>query len=464
MDTFDVVVVGARCAGASLAIQLAQQGLKVCVVDKARFPADKASTHLFTPSGTAVLERLGVLDDVLDAGATPLRTMRLRSNDVTVTTRPDPVSIGTMLGIRRHTFDPILLEHAARAGAEIRTSCVVDDVLVDKGRVVGIATRSGPLYADLVVGADGQHSRIAECVGSQKYLTTPGSYMPVWSFYEGADPPYDLVMGRVAEGNGIALPLDSGAYIAMLGIPIHKADAFLVDRYTNFDAALARWPEMAEAVAGATRLGPLRILRRWHGYFRVAAGPGWVLVGDAGHFKDPAPGQGMADAFRQSESLSTRIVEGLGGGGNLDRELLSWWRWRDSDAFEMYWAAATLGELTNPSAVTDSAFRALGKSDAALQGMMRAILPRTVKPHSALRLREIWLLAGYIAAAVAKNPLQAAPVVKAAIWQTRQIGRLAAAYPGHRVGARRYQKLPTLSARLGTPMVQELRLPAAEAG
>lgn len=462
MDTFDVAIVGARCAGAPLAIQLARQGLSVCLLDKARFPTDKASTHLFTPSGTAVLERLGVLDDVVDAGATPLRTMRLRSNDVSVTTRPDPGVIGVMLGIRRETFDPILLEHVARAGAEIRTGCRVDGVLTDKGRVVGLETQSGPIHAELVVGADGQHSRIAERVGAREYLTTPGSYMPTWSFYEGATPPYDLVMGRVGEGNGIALPLDNGIYIAMMGTPMAKADAFLADRYANFDAAVARWPEMAEAVAGATRRGPLRILRRWHGYFRTAAGPGWVLVGDAGHFKDPAPGQGMADAFRQSESLAARIVAGLSG-DTIDKELLDWWRWRDLDAVEMYWAASTLGELTNPAAVTDAAFRTLGKSDVALERMLQAILPRTVKPHSSLRLRDVSRMVAYIAAAVATKPGQLTPTAKAAIWQARQIGRIAVAYPGHRIGARRYRQLPVLSSGLSKPKSIESPRSASEA-
>ncbi|BAX98649.1 FAD-dependent oxidoreductase [Mycobacteroides stephanolepidis] len=463
MDKFDVAIVGARCAGASLAIQLARQGLSVCLLDKARFPADKASTHLFTPSGTAVLERLGVLDDVVDAGAMPLRTVRLRSNDVAVATRPDPAVIGVMLGIRRETFDLILVEHAARAGVEIRTGCLVDGVLTDRGRVVGVETRGGSVYANLVVGADGQHSRMAEYVGAQEYLTTPGSYMPTWSFYEGATPPYDLVMGRVGEGNGIALPLDNGIYIAMMGTPMAKADAFLADRYANFDAALARWPEMAEAVTGATRRGPLRILRHWHGYFRTAAGPGWVLVGDAGRFKDPAPGQGMADAFRQSESLAARIAVGLGG-GTIDDELRSWWQWRDADALEMYWAAATLGELTNPPAITDSAFRALGKSDAAVERVLEAILPRTVKPHGAVRLRDASRLAAYVAAAVVRHPSQLAPTIKAARWQVRQITRLALAHPGHWLGARRYRELPVLPPRRGVPDVFEPEFSVPEAG
>jgi 2-polyprenyl-6-methoxyphenol hydroxylase-like FAD-dependent oxidoreductase len=81
-----------------------------------------------------------------------------------------------------------------------------------------------------------------------------------------------------------------------------------------------------------------------HGFFRTSAGPGWVLVGDAGHFKDPTPGQGIADALRQSEKLTAAVERALGGGaGSPDAILRDWWRWRDADAWEMYWFAHDIG-------------------------------------------------------------------------------------------------------------------------
>jgi flavin-dependent dehydrogenase len=82
-------------------------------------------------------------------------------------------------------------------------------------------------------------------------------------------------------------------------------------------------------------------MARGHGYFRESAGPGWVLVGDAGHFKDPTPGQGIADALRQAERLAPAIERALGGAGT--QPLLQWWAWRDNDAMEMYWLARQLG-------------------------------------------------------------------------------------------------------------------------
>ena len=64
-ESFDVIVVGARCAGASLATMLARAGLRVCLVDKDRFPSDTLSTHGIQPAGVQVLERIGVLETLL---------------------------------------------------------------------------------------------------------------------------------------------------------------------------------------------------------------------------------------------------------------------------------------------------------------------------------------------------------------------------------------------------------------
>jgi flavin-dependent dehydrogenase len=68
------------------------------------------------------------------------------------------------------------------------------------------------------------------------------------------------------------------------------------------------------------------------------------LVGDAGHFKDPAPGQGIADAFRQAEALAPVIVGAINDSDvALDAAVAAWARWRDRDAGEHAWLAADFG-------------------------------------------------------------------------------------------------------------------------
>jgi 2-polyprenyl-6-methoxyphenol hydroxylase-like FAD-dependent oxidoreductase len=120
------------------------------------------------------------------------------------------------------------------------------------------------------------------------------------------------------------------------------ANGVLADRERAFATKLNSWPELADIMAGAQRVGPIRVVDRWHGYFREAAGPGWALLGDAGHFKDPTPGQGIADAMRHAFALADAIEAGLSD-DSLDARLSDWWAWRDADAREMHWFATDLG-------------------------------------------------------------------------------------------------------------------------
>src|SRR5271163_2320066 len=81
MKRFDVVVVGARCAGSPVALMLARRGLSVCLVDRAQFPSETPSTHLIQPCGVQLLDQLGVLDAVLAAGAVQLDHMTMVIDD-----------------------------------------------------------------------------------------------------------------------------------------------------------------------------------------------------------------------------------------------------------------------------------------------------------------------------------------------------------------------------------------------
>lgn len=341
MDAFDVVIVGARCAGAPLAITLARHGLRVCLLDKARFPSETPSTHVIQPCGVRILDDLGVLGAIRAAGAVPLTQVTLINEDV----RIDAATPQPGLCVRRVTLDALLVDAAAQAGADVRTGCRVTGLTRgDDGRVCGVQTSSGRVAARLVVGADGCRSLVATSVGAAEYLSTPAGRLPAWGYFEGvADREGRLRLGRLGEYAFLAAPADGGLYMAGMAIDIARQAEFHTDRDLHFARGLARWPELADLLSGATRVGPIRVMTNWRGYFRRSAGSGWALVGDAGHFKDFTPAQGISDALRQSQRLAEAIVAGLTAGGSLDERLQSWWRWRDRDAYEMYWFAADMG-------------------------------------------------------------------------------------------------------------------------
>ena len=135
---------------------------------------------------------------------------------------------------------------------------------------------------------------------------------------------------------------------------------------------MVHWPELEAALAGAERVGPVRVMSR-DGFFRQSAGPGWALVGDAGHFKDPTPGQGISDALRQAVELARAVERALGGEGAADRELHDWWRWRDRDAWEMYWFAHEMGASGTPPLLVQEIQRRIAADGQLTDGLVHVL-------------------------------------------------------------------------------------------
>jgi menaquinone-9 beta-reductase len=381
VNRFDVVIVGARCAGSPLAAMLARRGLSVCVVDRAQFPSETPSTHVIQPCGVRVLHELGVLNAVLAAGAVPLASLTMVIDDeVRIdATLEESDYLQSSLCVRRVTLDALLVDAAAAAGADVRTGTRVTDLIREHGRVTGVQTAAGPIYGRLVVGADGRHSTVASLVGAREYHVAPAGKMFAWAYFEGVRNREGRAwIGRKGAKGFLAGPTDGDLYMAAIGIDMTAQAEFHADRDAYFTAGLRAWPELAEVVADGRRVGPIRVLTNWYGYFREAAGPGWVLLGDAGHFKDPTPGQGIGDAFRQARQLAPAIADGLGN-GSLDSAMRRWWRWRDDDAYEMYWFASDMGAPGAATPLVTRFMKNLTKDPESTMALIQ-VLNREIRP------------------------------------------------------------------------------------
>lgn len=365
-DRFDVVVVGARCAGSPLAALLARQGVSVALVERAEFPKDTVSTHIFQAAAINFLRRLGVLEKLLETGARPHSTLDLRQEDFhcRYEVAPRPGDLGAFMSVRRFVLDPILRDAAADAGAEVLMSTRVTGVVHDGDRVAGVrVVRDGEeraLHATLVVGADGRNSTLGKLVGARKYHVVPNYRFGYWSFFEGAQPGSTLAYHRWEGRFVIAVAADGGLYQVIVLPDLRFLPEFRVDREAAFMSHARASAPVARALDGAARVGKLFGMLKFECFLREAAGPGWALVGDAGHFKDPAPGQGIADAFRQSEALAPVIAGAIRGPEEkLDAALHAWARWRDRDGTEHHWLAADFGAAGRQPSVVVEAMRHL---------------------------------------------------------------------------------------------------------
>ena len=125
-NEFDVIVVGARCAGSPTAMLLARKGYKVLAVDKSTFPSDTISTHLVHTPGVAALRRWGLKDEMVATGCEPIDTYAFDLGPITLTGHPGTTDEPVSYGPRRTVLDKILVDAASRSGVEVREAFTVE--------------------------------------------------------------------------------------------------------------------------------------------------------------------------------------------------------------------------------------------------------------------------------------------------------------------------------------------------
>ncbi len=366
-DKRDVIVVGARCAGATIATLLARAGLKVTVIEQTHLPKSTLSSNLIEADGIAFLNRIGLRDQLEATGVRFMTQLVTRLNDVHVSV-PFPLKfddLGGAVFLRRYVLDEILANEASRSGAEVRMGSRLVGLLWEKGRVVGVECE-GPvgverIYAPLVIGADGRSSSVANLVGSHRYNVTGNQRSYYFTLFEGASESGSdaFVFHRWGDRMVWAGPADNGLYLVGVSPEAHERDYFATNKRAGLLAHMRSCEPVAAVLEDARISEQIMGIRNFDGYFRQASGPGWVLLGDAGHFKDPAAGRGMGDAFMQVDTLATAIVAGLDVGSDVDSRLRAWGRWRDRKFAGHYWMATELGRAGAFPAVISEAIREL---------------------------------------------------------------------------------------------------------
>jgi 2-polyprenyl-6-methoxyphenol hydroxylase-like FAD-dependent oxidoreductase len=356
-------------------------------MDRAEFPSDTPSTHAIQPAGVQLLDQLGTVPSLRSRGASINRGI-LRWGTTHLELSDLAARFGApMVNLRRVVLDAELVNGAAAAGADVRTATVVTGLVREGDRVTGVTTNRGSLRARLVVGADGARSTVARLVAAGEYGCTWPSRVFLWSYYAGvqADPSC-VWLGLGGDDRYAASCTDDGLFVALVAPPRRGWSDGRTDRTSEFDAGLRRWPELAARLDPASRVGGVRVMSTWRGFFRQATGPGWVLVGDAGHFKDPTAAQGISDALRQVFALARAIEDALSDGDGA-RPLRDWWRWRDHDAWEMYWFAHDLGAVHQSSVLSRLLQRRLAEDPAFLFRAIQ-VLNRDVRPSDLLSAPE----------------------------------------------------------------------------
>ena len=337
---YDAIVVGAGPAGSAVAVLLAEHGHSVLLLDKAAFPRPKLCGEYLSPETARILDRLGVLKAVDQAGAVPIRGMKITAPDGTRLEGRYPTAGAYRgyrdhaLAIRRLSFDQILVERAKALPVEVRERHRVEDLLVETDRVVGVRAadvhgRVLEARAPLVIGADGRQSVVARRLGLLgahalrrmallTYVEGLGDFEDLGEIY--VDPPDYAILNPVA----------AGVASLSLVVPFGHAAPFAGRLETFFFARLKQLDHLAPRLAGmrlvapVAALGPLayRVERPRHG--------GVLLIGDAAGFFDPFTGEGIYSALRSAELAAATGHLALVGGDVSAAALEPFWRARDA--------------------------------------------------------------------------------------------------------------------------------------
>jgi 2-polyprenyl-6-methoxyphenol hydroxylase-like FAD-dependent oxidoreductase len=345
----DVVVVGARAAGAATAMLLARAGLRVTLVDRSSYGTDTVSTHALMRAGVLQLDRWGVLPQLVAAGTPPIHQTVFHyggQRSVRVSIRPGP-HVGALYAPRRFLLDRVLVDAAVAAGVELLHRHDVIDLLPDvtvAGRVGGVLARSRggghtvELPARFTVGADGIRSVVAERSGAGVVRQGRAASAVLYRYFSGVE----TVGYEWAYGDGSALGLiptnDDLTCVFVSTTPDRMRSLRASEGTEAAFRTLVQWSDATQTdrLHAGTSTSP------WHGWAGVAGfvrrswGPGWALVGDAGYFKDPITAHGITDALRDAELLGRAVLAALADPEHETAALHRYQRTRDGLSRDLF--------------------------------------------------------------------------------------------------------------------------------
>jgi len=321
----DVAVVGGGPAGALTAMLLANRGRAVVLLERAPQWRWRACGVFASPASVAALRSIGFREPELELLARPVEAMRVESPggaSFRLTYEGSGALEDSAVGFDRSTLDPLLLDRARSAGAEVRLGATVEQLALsgDRARLT-ISGDASELIARVVVGADGLRSVVARAASVDR--RSPLGPRAALTFH---------LIDAWGDRDARMVVVDDG-YVGIAPVPGGRVNVGIVLGRSWFErlrreggravahaicasvfpdgAAPAEALRPLDRVAGVTPLGHA-VARR--------AGAAWLLVGDAAGFLDPFTGEGLHRAIVSAGLAAATIDAVLAGraGGRLE--------------------------------------------------------------------------------------------------------------------------------------------------
>ncbi len=312
---FDVIIVGARIAGATLAALLGGRGWRVLVLDKVSFPSDTLSTHFFRSPALHAFERMGVLEQVTSL-APPLKVLwnYIDGHVIREPVQGEEKHLDFFLCERRITLDWILFQRILREPTvEIHQGAHVKELIWSDGRVTGVrwneedGTRQAS--ARVIVGADGFYSTLVKALEPAVETQYPVQRCMYYTYFAGIDPLEEPTAEHHFAGDSLTyvFPTDANLTLVALSLPISEFPTFKKDPLNLLRKHLESLPLLASRLRQAEITAEVRGAGNIPGYQRVPYGPGWALVGDAQQIMDPWSGMGIDHTTTHASFLADAL-------------------------------------------------------------------------------------------------------------------------------------------------------------
>jgi flavin-dependent dehydrogenase len=335
----DVVVIGGGPAGSTVSTLVAQQGFRVELFERERFPRFHIGESLI-PETYWVLKRLNMLPKMQASHFTRKYSVQF-VNSAGKESAPfyfwdnKPHECSQTWQVVRSEFDRMMLENAREHGVCVHEGVRVHEVLFAGDRAVGVRIKDSDgtfrdVHAKVVVDASGQNGLLMNRLQLRVWDPTLNKGA-IWTYWKGAY----RDTGRDA---GATLVIQTGNKKGWFWyIPLHDDITsigvvapfdYLFKGRTNYGQTYQEEVEMCpgakERVAGATMVTGYFATKDYSYRSKQVSGDGWVLVGDAFGFLDPLYSSGVLLALRSGEQAADAICEGLRTGDTSAAQLGRW--------------------------------------------------------------------------------------------------------------------------------------------
>jgi menaquinone-9 beta-reductase len=343
-DHYDVLIVGGGPAGSGTAIRLAQNGLKVLVVEQKKFPRPKLCGEFISPECVTHFAELGVLEDI-SLNAAPIgRTVFYARNGRSVAIPSEWFATGSpALGLSRAKMDALLLQRARAAGANILEDCNAAGLMIEEKKVVGIRLKQPGgdvinVQANLVIDATGRSRRLVREIEKGEGFRRPAraAYVAFKAHLDNAAvADGDCEIYAYRGGYGGCSRIEDGLHNLCFIVSADLARRFQSDLAALVEQVVCTNKRATLSLQDAGFTGAwLAVPIERYGRGQLAPAEGLLAVGDAASFIDPFTGSGILIALESGKVAAKAIAEFSRRPGSSFTDLAREYQNRYSAAFD----------------------------------------------------------------------------------------------------------------------------------